>query len=189
MARLFALGRMVEVLLANLHRLHDLWAIFLEHIVEALGDSRPGIRAASLEALSKAIGGALASVVATPAHRRHSTSTPGKPAKYPRDVCFPKACSKPVTGGSCRGGQARRSVLALHGGSHTRKRTTGRALNGCRPSPAFRGLAAAGGGSDQGGRCRAHAAGCPGGAVQRRGRERRASGPAPHHAAGASTAW
>ena len=83
LARLFALGRMVEVLLANLHRLHDLWAIFLEHIVEALGDSRPGIRAASLEALSKAIGGALASVVATPAPRRHSTSNPGKPASTP----------------------------------------------------------------------------------------------------------
>ena len=82
-ARLFALGRMVEVLLSNLHRLHDLWAIFLEHIVEALGDSRPSIRAASLEGLSKAIGGVLASVVATSAHRRQSISTPGKPGSIP----------------------------------------------------------------------------------------------------------
>ena len=61
--RLFALGRMVDVLLYNLHRLHDLWPVFVEHVVEILGDPRPGIRSAILEALGKAIGGCLASVV------------------------------------------------------------------------------------------------------------------------------
>ena len=54
---------MVEVLLANLHRLHDLWPVFLEHIVEALGDARAPFRSATLDCLNKAIGGALASVV------------------------------------------------------------------------------------------------------------------------------
>lgn len=82
MRRLFALGRMVEVLLFNLHRLHDLWPIFLEHVVEVLGDSRAAIRAATLEALGKAIGGALASVVPSPGHRRPrpATTGPGPPA-------------------------------------------------------------------------------------------------------------
>lgn len=51
------------MLLFNLHRLHDLWPIFVEHIVEALGDTRAGIRGATLDALGKAVGGSLASVV------------------------------------------------------------------------------------------------------------------------------
>lgn len=54
---------MVDVLLFNLHRLHDLWPVFVEHVVEILGDPRQGIRAAILEALGKAIGGCLVSVV------------------------------------------------------------------------------------------------------------------------------
>lgn len=54
---------MVDVLLYNLHRLHDLWPVFVEHVVEVLGDPRQGIRAATLEALGKAVGGCLASVV------------------------------------------------------------------------------------------------------------------------------
>ena len=67
--RLFALERMVDVLLYNLHRLHDLWPVYVEHVVEILGDPRPGIRAATLEALGKAIGGCLRSVV--PAASQH----------------------------------------------------------------------------------------------------------------------
>ena len=67
--RLFALGRMVDVLLFNLHRLHDLWPVFVEHVVDVLGDPRPGIRGATLEALGKAVGGCLASVV--PASNQH----------------------------------------------------------------------------------------------------------------------
>ncbi len=53
----------MDVLLYNLHRLHDLWPVFVEHVVDILGDPRLGIRGATLEALGKAIGGCLASVV------------------------------------------------------------------------------------------------------------------------------
>jgi len=60
---------MVDVLLFNLHRLHDLWFIFVEHIVEALGDPRAGIRGATLDALGKAVGGSLISVVPSSNHR------------------------------------------------------------------------------------------------------------------------
>lgn len=76
MCRLFALGRMVEVLLVNLHRLHDLWPVFLAHVVELLGDTRPVIRAACLDALTRAVGGALASVVPSSGARSAAQGTP-----------------------------------------------------------------------------------------------------------------
>ena len=60
--RLFSLARMVEVLLYNLHRIHNLWPIFLDHIVELLSDGRTAVRAVATEALSRAVGGALAHV-------------------------------------------------------------------------------------------------------------------------------
>jgi hypothetical protein len=69
---------MVDVLLFNLHRLHDLWFIFVEHIVEALGDPRSSIRGATLDALGKAVGGALASVVPSSNHRT-AAFEPGYP--------------------------------------------------------------------------------------------------------------
>ena len=75
--RLYALSRMVEVLLYNLHRLHDLWPIFLEHVVEVLGDPKASIRSSALEALGKAIGGALADVTVGKSHRSGSLRTTG----------------------------------------------------------------------------------------------------------------
>ena len=60
--RLHPLTRMVEVLLYNLARIHNLWPIFLTHVCEVLGDVRPAVRAAATEALGKAVGGALAHV-------------------------------------------------------------------------------------------------------------------------------
>ena len=42
--RLFALSRMVEVLLYNLARLHDFWPLLLDHVVELLSDSRAPAR-------------------------------------------------------------------------------------------------------------------------------------------------
>lgn len=62
--RLFSLSRMVDVLLYNLHRIHNLWPIFLDHLVELLSDGRPSVRAAATDALGRAVGGALAHVTA-----------------------------------------------------------------------------------------------------------------------------
>lgn len=60
LCRLFALNRMVEVLLYNLSRLHDFWPLLLDHIVELLSDMRPPVRLAAIDALSRALIGALA---------------------------------------------------------------------------------------------------------------------------------
>ena len=62
--RLYPLGRMVEVLLYNLARIHNLWPIFLTHVCDILGDARPAVRSAATDALGKAVGGALAHVTA-----------------------------------------------------------------------------------------------------------------------------
>lgn len=62
--RLFSLARMVDVLLYNLHRIHNLWPIFLDHLVELLSDGRPSVRAAATDAVGRAVGGALAHVTA-----------------------------------------------------------------------------------------------------------------------------
>eukprot|EP00884_Botryococcus_braunii_P011071 jgi/Botrbrau1/19966/Bobra.0059s0082.1 len=68
--RLFALQRMVDVVLHNVGRIHDLWSILLDHIVEVLGEAKPPLRASGTEALGRAIGGALTSL--------HSTSSSGR---------------------------------------------------------------------------------------------------------------
>lgn len=62
--KLFSLARMVDVLLYNLHRIHNLWPIFLDHLVELLSDGRPSVRAAATDAVGQAVGGALAHVTA-----------------------------------------------------------------------------------------------------------------------------
>eukprot|EP00887_Chlorella_sp_A99_P002554 scaffold6.g2554.t1 len=64
--KLFALNRMVEVLLFNIHRIFDLWAIFLSHVLEVINDPRGPVRAAAIDALGRAISGALASLGAAP---------------------------------------------------------------------------------------------------------------------------
>ena len=60
LCRLFALNRMVEVMLYNLSRLHDFWPLLLDHIVELLSDMRAPVRLAAIDALSRALIGALA---------------------------------------------------------------------------------------------------------------------------------
>lgn len=62
--KLFALNRMVEVLLYNISRVYDLWAIFLSHVLEVINDPKPPVRAAAIEALGRAITGALGSLPA-----------------------------------------------------------------------------------------------------------------------------
>ena len=62
--RLFALSRMVEVQLYNLGRLHDFWPLLLDHIVELLSDTRAPARLAAIEALNRALIGALAARLA-----------------------------------------------------------------------------------------------------------------------------
>ena len=76
---------MVDVLLYNLHRLHDLWPVFVEHVVEVLGDPRPGTRLATLDALGKAVGGCLVSVVPS-SNQKQPPAMIGKefPAPPPR---------------------------------------------------------------------------------------------------------
>ncbi len=55
--RLFAVGRMVEVLQHNRHRLPDLWKVFVAHVGEILTNStvRPAVRGAAADALGRAI--------------------------------------------------------------------------------------------------------------------------------------
>ena len=59
-----ALNRMVDVLLANDNRIYDLWGTFLSHVLELVADDKPQIREAAIEALGKAITGALESLSA-----------------------------------------------------------------------------------------------------------------------------
>lgn len=59
--RLYALSRMVDVVLYNQARVHDVWPMLLDHVVELLSDSRPPVRAAAVDALGRALTGALAS--------------------------------------------------------------------------------------------------------------------------------
>lgn len=70
---------MVDVLLFNLHRLHDLWPVFVEHVVEILGDPRPATRLATLDALGKAVGGCLVSVVPASNHQQSPVITGNEP--------------------------------------------------------------------------------------------------------------
>lgn len=58
--RLFALGRMVDVLHVNMGRVYDLWGIFLAHVLEVLASPKLTLRAAAMDAVAKAINGALA---------------------------------------------------------------------------------------------------------------------------------
>ena len=55
---------MVDVLLYNMSRIHDLWGIFLAHLLEVLGSPKAALRTAALDALGKAINGALAQPLA-----------------------------------------------------------------------------------------------------------------------------
>ncbi|GMH33400.1 hypothetical protein BSKO_01234 [Bryopsis sp. KO-2023] len=55
----FTLKRMVDVLLRNLHRIHDLWGVFLTHIIEIVNNSSKDIRAEAISALDRAVTGAV----------------------------------------------------------------------------------------------------------------------------------
>lgn len=70
--RLFAVGRMVEVLQHNRHRLPDLWRVFAAHVGDVLtnGSVRPAVRVAAAEALGKAVS-ALLSSPPSQAHEGH----------------------------------------------------------------------------------------------------------------------
>ena len=60
--RLYALVRMVEVVLTNLQRIDQLWPIFLSHVMELLSHPKASIRNAAVDALAKAVVGALSHV-------------------------------------------------------------------------------------------------------------------------------
>lgn len=57
--RLYALERMVQVLHFNMHRIYDLWGIFLSHVLEVLASAKAALRTAAMDAVGKAINGAL----------------------------------------------------------------------------------------------------------------------------------
>ena len=57
--RLYALERMVQVLHFNMHRIYDLWGIFLSHVLEVLASAKAALRTAAMDAVGKAITGAL----------------------------------------------------------------------------------------------------------------------------------
>jgi hypothetical protein len=60
--KLYALDRMVEVVLNNVFRIYDLWAVFLSHCLEVIGDPKPPVRAAAIDALGRAIVGSLGEI-------------------------------------------------------------------------------------------------------------------------------
>ncbi len=62
--RLYALVRMVEVVLTNLQRIDQLWPIFLSHVMELMSHAKTSIRNAAIDALAKAVVGALSHVSA-----------------------------------------------------------------------------------------------------------------------------
>ena len=53
---------MVEVILTNLQRINQLWPIFLSHVMELLSHPKGSIRNAAIEALAKAVVGALSHI-------------------------------------------------------------------------------------------------------------------------------
>lgn len=55
----FALKRMADVLLENLHRIHDLWGVFLTHIIEIINSTTKECRAEAVFALDRAVTGAV----------------------------------------------------------------------------------------------------------------------------------
>lgn len=57
--RLYAMERMVDVLLHNKNRVADLWTIFLSHVLEVFNDPRARVRLAAINALERAILGVL----------------------------------------------------------------------------------------------------------------------------------
>ena len=50
---------MVQVLHFNMHRIYDLWGIFLSHVLEVLASAKAALRTAAMDAVGKAITGAL----------------------------------------------------------------------------------------------------------------------------------
>lgn len=64
------------MLLYNLGRVHDLWPLLLDHIVELLSDSKSSIRTAAVDALGRALTGALAACVSAPAQVPRISASP-----------------------------------------------------------------------------------------------------------------
>lgn len=57
--RLFALNRMVEILLHNVHRFDLVWPRFMDNMADVLGNPAEPLRAAGLEALDRAVVGVI----------------------------------------------------------------------------------------------------------------------------------
>lgn len=53
----FCIQQMVNVLLKNLDRVHDLWAIFLAHVIEIINSSEPKAGPIAIDALDRALTG------------------------------------------------------------------------------------------------------------------------------------
>ena len=57
--RLYAVVRMVEVVLHNMPRIQQLWPIFEDHVAKTITHPKQGIRTATIDALGKAVVGTL----------------------------------------------------------------------------------------------------------------------------------
>ncbi|CAD7699922.1 unnamed protein product [Ostreobium quekettii] len=90
--RLFALSRMVDVLLHNVHRIQDLWGIFLSHIVEVLSSSDAAVRTAATSELNRAVTGALG----LPLRSEDGESDDGEEEATPQDEAPSMAVDKAV---------------------------------------------------------------------------------------------
>ncbi len=86
MRRLYALERMVQVLHFNMGRIYDLWGIFLSHVLEVLASSKAALRTAAMDAVGKAITGALARPI--PAGACFLEVVPLHLHMHPHDGCW-----------------------------------------------------------------------------------------------------
>jgi hypothetical protein len=85
--------------LFNTARIHDLWPILLDHIVEVLGEAKQPVRTAAVDSLGRALGGALTSLHGSagediPLHKDFITQTS---TQRSTKICDTSRCALPLS--------------------------------------------------------------------------------------------
>ncbi len=112
--RLHALGRMVDILHVNPLRMHQLWPIFLAHVLEVLHSPHAAVRSVALDALRRTIVGALGG---EPGPRRSLDANP-EPARLGSAFASPIAAAE-VLAAAGEGGLQEAAGEALLPGSES----------------------------------------------------------------------
>ena len=111
--KMYALNRMVEVLLYNVHRIYDLWGIFLSHVLEVVDDTKRPVRAAAIDALGKAIIGALAVLPSANASSPSVLPSPGRLSTTTATAVIPSPVSASTPANESTGGLEHMLLVAL----------------------------------------------------------------------------